>query len=880
MRYTFTQPGNPGLGKCLSSDDRTSVASSSLPVPFRLWVTVTSILILEVLGIAWLGNSLGGSVLANTIQTAASLLAAACCFRARQRALALGRHFWILVGLGFLTWALANMAWAYYEDLLRVPIPTPSFVHFLFDVWGGFFAMALFLSEERDSDRLDWRTLLDFLQIAIVFSFLYFNFYYVPALSLSSDSLLVRESVISVSEIFGLALLALVRIMLVRSSVLRSLYLNTALFLAFFTVCAALADYGQSYKKIPTGSWYDLLWTLPFLLGSVMASKWQQPQQATLLDVGTTATLSRVAAGNLMLGLAPLFIAVEAVRLPDRWESMAIYIICVSGACYAFRLILDEYAEVTAAQTLRDSLAALRSSEEKYRTFIAQSSEGIFRVEYEPPVSTSLAAADQIDLCFKNGYLAECNDALAGMYGSVSARSLVSKRVSEWFTPDEPLNRQFVKQFVSNAYQVIDFEFRRRNENGKMLIFRTGMIGFVDRGLLRQAWGIQRDVTDRVKLEDQLRQAQKMEAVGRLAGGVAHDFNNILSVIIGYCELTTDLANSTGSIARNISRIKQAAEKAASLTKQLLSFSRQQVVHPRVIDLNKVVQNASEMLQRMVGDDVSLSFKPATGLGMTKVDPGQIELVLMNLGVNARDAMPAGGKILIETKNVSIDEHYVRGSSTIAPGSYVMLSFGDTGVGIASEILPEIFQPFFTTKGLGKGTGLGLATVHGIVAQSSGHIDVYSELNVGTTFKIYFPRVQDKESAVELESEADSVRGSETILLVEDEASLREVATVLLEASGYRVLQAENAGMALALAQSAADRIDLLLTDIVMPTMNGIELGRRLRELYPGILLLYMSGYMGEQLEHYEQVAPEAKLLEKPFTKRSLLRTVRLVLDG
>lgn len=848
-------------------------------VPLSLSAGIVGLLTLEIFGIVWLGTSLAGSILANLIQTAASLLAAICCLRARHRALGLARYFWTLVSLGFLTWAFANLAWMCFEDVLRIPIPSPSFVHFLFDIWGGFFAMALFLGDERDATGLDSRTLLDFLQIAVVFSFLYFDFYYIPALNMTFDSALLRESIVSGSESFALVLLALIRMKLVRSSVLRSLYLGAAVYLAAFTLSSALADYGQSYKKIPTGSWYDLGWTLPFLFASVLASLWQQPEKTTMSDLGSGVTLSKVAAGNLMLGLAPLFIAVEAVRLEGKWAIVGILTVCLSGACYSFRLILDEYAEARNARNLRDSLTALRASEEKYHSFIIKSSEGIFRLRFDPPIPAGLPAAEQAELCFKSGLLAECNDAFAQMYGCSSAQGMAEKRLSYMWSPDDLESKRMLERFVANAYQVSDFEVRR-SANRKAQVFRTSMTGFVDNGGLVQAWGIQLDVTERATLEEQFRQAQKMEVLGRLASGVAHDFNNILTVIVGYSDLSLVGIDEANPLAQNISQIKSAADYASSLTRQLLVFSRQQVVFPRSVDLNAVVSGVQKMLARVVGEDVSISFTPAVPLDLIKADAGQIEQVLMNLVVNARDALPRGGQIFCKTENAELEDGFAQDQTPVAAGRYVMLSVSDTGTGMSEETKAKIFEPFFTTKEPGKGTGLGLSTVYGIVRQAGGYIWVYSEVGKGSTFKVYFPRLEGEEERQHfVHRYTATVGGSETILLAEDDGALRKMTAALLGSVGYRVLEAKDAASALDLAMSQDAKIDLLLTDIIMPGMSGMELSTRMTRSLPEIKVLYMSGYTGERASNREQLQDPKCWLEKPFTRNILFSKVRNLLD-
>ena len=392
--------------------------------------------------------------------------------------------------------------------------------------------------------------------------------------------------------------------------------------------------------------------------------------------------------------------------------------------------------------------------------------------------------------------------------------------------------------------------------------------------------GVAIDITERRRLEAQYLQAQKMDAIGRLAGGVAHDFNNLLGVIIGHGELAENNLDPQHPAAQNLSQILSAAKKAAALTRQLLAFGRRQVTNPVVLDLNKVIRDCMQMLKPILREDISISFQEQSGLGMVKVDPTHIEQILMNLGVNARDAMPTGGEIVIETSNVELDETCLRGVAGLSPGPYVRLTIRDTGCGIDSEILPHIFEPFFTTKPPGEGTGLGLATVYGIVKQSGGHITVYSEFNRGTAFQVFFPRAEHKEQSLEAEPEDEVSGGSETILLVEDEPGLREVAANILESVGYKVLKAENGVAALSLVHTYREIIHLLLTDVIMPAMSGYELSLELRTSLPSLKVLYMSGYAGQQLAPYADSASEFDLIEKPFTRTTLLRKVRACLGG
>ena len=384
-----------------------------------------------------------------------------------------------------------------------------------------------------------------------------------------------------------------------------------------------------------------------------------------------------------------------------------------------------------------------------------------------------------------------------------------------------------------------------------------------------------RDITETQRLEAQFLQAQKMEAVGRLAGGVAHDFNNMLSVIIGYSDLSSDLVASDSPVKRHLAQIKKASERAALLTRQLLAFSRQQVIFPRILNLNEVVNNVTTMLLRMVGDSISVAFQPITPIGSIKADPGQIEQILMNLVVNARDAMPHGGEITIETAHAELDEHYVAEHPGSQTGRHVILAVSDNGCGIEEAIKCKIFEPFFTTKGIGQGTGLGLSTVYGIVTQSKGSICVDSEVGKGTKFTIYFPRIAaEAEELLQPPEVDDVISGTETILLVEDDASVRKVTSSLLSSAGYRVVEASNAEKALEIITSSGQGIDLLLTDLIMFGQSGFDLFEQAKVIRPGLRSLFMSGYTGDLIALQGGLISERAFLPKPFTRISLLKKV------
>lgn len=382
------------------------------------------------------------------------------------------------------------------------------------------------------------------------------------------------------------------------------------------------------------------------------------------------------------------------------------------------------------------------------------------------------------------------------------------------------------------------------------------------------------------KKEEQLRQSQKMEAVGRLAGGVAHDFNNLLTAINGYSDLTLRRLGQSDPQRRNIEEIKKAGERAASLTRQLLAFSRQQVLKPKPFNLNSVITDMEKMLERLIREDINISLKLAPDIGQIKADPGQIEQVIVNLVVNARDAMPDGGRLMVETSNVYLDKNYASEHIAVSPGPYVMLAVTDTGVGMNETTRKRIFEPFFTTKEEGRGTGLGLATTYGIIKQSGGNVWVYSEVGQGTSFKVYLPRVDDAAEHIETPGNAEEItRGTETILVVEDDELVRGIALQTLQMYGYRVLEARNGYEALALVSEREEKIDLLLTDVVMPRMNGRELVKRLQLLKPGINILYMSGYTEDAIHHHGVLEEGTFFIEKPFAPDKLGQKVREVLD-
>jgi PAS domain S-box-containing protein len=407
----------------------------------------------------------------------------------------------------------------------------------------------------------------------------------------------------------------------------------------------------------------------------------------------------------------------------------------------------------------------------------------------------------------------------------------------------------------------------------------TGKTIYDEAGLPLRSAGIALDVTERHILEDQYRQSQKVEAIGQLAGGIAHDFNNLLTAIHGYSELLGDELGPESPLQNDLGEIRRAAERASSLTRQLLAFSRRQILDPRVLDLRDSVRGLESMLTRLIGENIEIVIRLTGEEARVKADPGQLEQIVLNLALNARDAMPQGGKLFLEVVNVELGEAYARQHVSVKAGRYVMLGVSDTGIGMDAATQERIFEPFFTTKAEGQGTGLGLSTVYGVVKQSGGNIWVYSEPGHGSTFKVYFPRVDEVMDHPAALPAAGVVDGSETILVVEDEPGVRLLVQKILERHGYRVLAAATPHAALDLAQNYDGRIDLLTSDVVLPEMSGRSLSQQIVAKRPEIRVLFMSGYTDNAIVHHGVLDPGTPFLQKPFTPDALARKVRSVLN-
>ncbi len=511
------------------------------------------------------------------------------------------------------------------------------------------------------------------------------------------------------------------------------------------------------------------------------------------------------------------------------------------------------FEDITDRKLLENQLL---QAQQKYRDIVENAVVGIFQSTPE-------------------GRYTNVNPAMANMLGYDSPQDLIASisDITRQVYVDSKAREEF-QRLAREQGAATNFECQAYRKDGSKMWVCANVRVISKAGVVVRYEGTNEDVSQRKLLEDELRQAQKMEAVGQLAGGIAHDFNNALSVVTGYSDLLKQKLAAGDPSNRYVEEIAKAAHRAAALTRQLLAFSRKQVIQPVVLDLNAATHEFEDMMRRLIGEDIAITFKRSPDLGRVKMDPGQVEQILMNLAFNSRDAMPQGGRLCIETANIELDEIYARQNVHVTPGSYVMLSVSDTGCGMDKETQLRIFEPFFTTKEVGKGTGLGLSTVYGITKQNAGHIRAYSELGKGTTFRLYLPRLADTAKLSLPPSELDAIPlGTETVLIVEDEEPLRSLTRICLESNGYFVLDAPHAAAALELAKKHRGRIHLLLTDVVMPGMSGRELAKRLTALR-GVKVLYMSGYNSDLTDHHGILDRNAVLLEKPFTLHSLLTKV------
>jgi PAS domain S-box-containing protein len=921
-----------------------------------------------------LGVSPVGTFIANMLEVSASALAAVMCFGASRRARGMARPFWTLIACAMAAWGVANLGWMYYELALHTQPAPGSAVRFLFNTQGIFFAMVLFLDQEKDSSEFEPAFLLDFTQIAIVFFFLYLGLYYLPPFQIEQRGGIARRLWVEFGELGTILSLACFQALRAPADHIRKLYAGFAIYFSLLIAGMALSEYHQAVHGTPTGTLFDLCWTLPFLWAAFWAARWRPSPDSRVARPLGRKTLSGVMLTNAIFVLAPLIVLVQVAQFPSEWRILRFSLLGISILCFAVRIGISGYREAGTAETVRRQALAMDSAADGI-SIIGENGQHIYvnaafarMMGHERPesmlgvhwqkiyhagdvqliqqqVRKSLEAegkwSGQINLRRRDGTIIPVEMAITSLANGVTAcighdisarkeaekarvdaetkyRTLVEQVAAisyiaelgiqgQWhyvspqieaitgYSQDEWLasSRDWTRHIPAEDHAVIEAaeaaslrgerfqaEYRLVRKDGAVIwVSDTAVVvsGSYTHPVME---GIIVDITERKLLENQLQQSRRMEAVGRLAGGIAHDFNNLLTIIKGYAELAVQRTGIQPELRADVQQIENASERASALIRQLLAFSRRQVLQPKILDLNTIVLGLDKLLGRLIGEHIEMVTRCGANVGHVKADPAQIEQVIMNLVVNARDAMPKGGRLTVETVNVELDSTYARDHVSVKPGSYVMLAVSDSGTGMSPETVAHIFEPFYTTKESGQGTGLGLSTVYGIVKQSGGYIWVYSEPGKGTTFKVYLPRVAEKVDKPDVVELPVAARGNETILLVEDEEAVRELASRILSAKGYSVVAAKSGKEAEQFSEKHAGKIHLLLTDIIMPGTSGRELARRITARHPRTRVLYMSGYTDNVLAQGGVLEEGLSFLQKPFTPAALSQKVRDVLDS
>ncbi len=834
-----------------SEDCAQEVPPPALPSrrPALMTLTAAGILVHATV-ILYVTSAAQRAFLSNVIQVVLGVIAVVAMLDAADRSGRFAGKTWRFAAAALAAYTLGQAIYTYNFSFVREPLYAPRITDQVFFFWVAPLLMTVVMDPLREV--FDWTEVLDFSQIIILALALHL-FFFGDAwrwLSHGQEMEFLKWKVRLIRDVFVLTCL-LVRFGLAEFRTTRSLFLRLGIFYFTYSLADALYLYAEATRGVQSGTFMDLCWSVPRLAAVVVAVTWKTADEEELRRPS-------IRRRYLLLYMAPVVVPLAVLAISSRMFSGApgswVALTVASFAIASTRLLLTQSRQENALNDLHSSNDLLHSiiegtSEAIYLKdsggrYVLINTSGARHLGRTPDEVLGKTDHDMLSLDSAESIAKTDREILASARGATVEETVTAAGITRTFLS------------TKSPY---------RDSEGRAV------------GLL----GISVDITERRRMEDHLRRVQRMESIGTFSGAIAHDFNNVLTVIKGYSQLVLSEVEHLPRVRDHVEQIDRAAERSASLTRQLLAFSRQQILQPRVVSLNDIIANMHKMLLLLIGEDVRIATHCAPDLGAVKVDPGQIEQVLMNLAANARDAMPEGGRLTLETSNVELDEAYARSHVSTNPGPYVMLAVSDTGVGMDAQTQSRIFEPFFTTKALGKGTGLGLATVYGIVKQSGGYIWVYSEPGSGTTFRIYLPRVeQPLEHVTRVSSSAAVKHDRRTVLLVEDDVQLRELARSVLTESGFTVLVADSGDEADKISALHPGPLHLLLTDVVMPGLGGREVARRVCSRRRETRVLYMSGYTGDAIVHHSVLDAGICFLQKPFTPNSLVEKVCEVLNA
>jgi PAS domain S-box-containing protein len=809
-------------------------------------------LLAHVVNLAIFGDRAPGPLISNIIQFALGVGATFACFVARANSGKFSRKVWLLTGIGIALYTTGQGFVIYYDSIIRAPLHSP----WLSDQFLFFWVVPLLMSALIDpwprAGKIDWQQVLDYSQVVIFAVALHVAMFGIPFLwerrgeelaFLEWQVRLLRDGVI----LSGL----LARVVLASLPKTRQLYTRLLIFFSAYALADGIYLYAQAAWQSRSGTFLDLLWTIPRVLLIAGALTWNDTKGEIDRNLPVRSRI-QILPLHLAPILGPLLVLLVASQFGSALPGAATALVAIAFGCASARFLITQHRQ-------DQTSAELKHNRDLLEAVIEGTNEAVYLRDLNGRYVLANQAAGRVLNKTKGEIIGRTDQELF----SPGAAAIIRKSDEEVIKLGKPFRTEETLVVNGVPHNYLSMKGPHRDQHGKII------------GVL----GIAVDVTDRRRMEEQLRKTQRMESVGTLAGGVAHDFNNLLTVIKGYSQLIADTTQEP-IVKEQIADIESAADKAAALTRQLLAFSRRQVMQPKVLSLNSIFQDMEKMLRRMIGEDVEFRAELDSRLHTVIADPAQIEQVIMNLVANARDAMPRGGMLTLRTSNVVLDEEYSRTHLDAPPGEYVLLEVSDTGVGMDRMTQARIFEPFFTTKEPGKGTGLGLSTVYGIVKQSGGYIWVYSEVGLGTTFKLYFPASTRVVESAPAPTIFANRTGAETVLVAEDDETLRQLVESVLAKTGYRVLVADSAARAEQIAREHNGDIHLLITDVVMPQVSGRQLAENLLTIRPKTKVLWMSGYAEEMIAHHGMLDDGIQFLQKPFSPAELKAKVREVLDA